>query len=86
VPEREITINYYALDPTTNTWTSDGEQRETGTMVKGRGIGVFMGLIVRLVRHDGSGNSALETMAPLSINAASADISQACIPGSCPTR
>jgi Flp pilus assembly protein TadG len=73
-PNSQITITYYALDPATNTWkvtTTNGN----GNLVK---------VAVQGFSWAWMAPGWIGTNSTLSINAASADISSACVNGVCP--
>jgi hypothetical protein len=75
VPDSQITIDYFALDPSTNTWTST-TSNANGNLVKVGVSGFSWAWMVPGWRG----------MDSLSINAASADITGACVNGICPPR
>ena len=86
VPDANITINYYTLNSATNTWTATASNAN-GNMVE-VGVSAFSWawIVPGWWGTDGAGHSEWKSLGPLSINAASADISQACLPSGCPTR
>jgi Flp pilus assembly protein TadG len=77
-PDSQINVNYYALNTTTNDWTSvsGSGSNAGGNLVKVSITGYSWAWMVPYFR----GQNAL------SINAASADVMQACPNGVCPTR
>jgi Flp pilus assembly protein TadG len=80
VPDSQLTINYYALNPGTNTWvlTTGGGSNAGGNLVKVGVSGFSWAWMIPAWRPGTNGK--------LSITAAAADIMQGC-PGSvCPTR
>jgi Flp pilus assembly protein TadG len=78
-PASEITVNYYALNASNNTWqiATGAGSNATGNLVK---VSVKGYSWAWMVPYLWGGNSSL------SMNVASADISGACIAGVCPSR
>ena len=80
VPDAQLTINYYALAPATNTWVSatGGGSNAGGNLVKVGVSGFSWAWMIPSWRPGVNGK--------LSITAAAADIMQGCPGGVCPPR
>jgi|HubBroStandDraft_4_1064222.scaffolds.fasta_scaffold564848_1 Flp pilus assembly protein TadG len=80
VPDAQLTINYYALNPGTNTWvlTAGGGSNAGGNLVKVGVSGFNWAWMIPSWRPGANGK--------LAITAAAADIMQGCPGGVCPNR
>ena len=80
VPDSQLTINYYSLDPASNTWVAatGGGSNAGGNLVKVGVAGFNWAWMIPSWRPGTNGK--------LSITAAAADIMQGCPGGVCPIR
>ena len=80
VPDSQLTINYYSLDPVSNTWVSatGADSNSGGNLIKVGVSGFSWAWMIPNWRPGVNGK--------LSISAAAADIMQGCPGGVCPGR